>query len=44
VVLARGGKEGKGAYLKKDNQEPTATKDKETVQKVNAAFSPSPGG
>ncbi len=29
VVLARGGKEGKVAYQKKDNQEPIVLKDKE---------------
>ncbi len=29
MVLARGGKEGKGAYSKKNNQEPTVLKDKE---------------
>ena len=29
VVLARSGKEGKGAYPKTDNQEPTVSKDKE---------------
>jgi hypothetical protein len=42
VVLARGGKGGKGAYLKKDSQEPTVSKDKEKKKGRTSKMLPPP--